>query len=161
MEKKKRQKTNATARSLKRLRENGWIAWVVEKWIPPRGKMKFGIRQDVWGFGDILACRPEIFEACRVCLAQGILPIPAAMGQHVPCRTCGASGKILIGTKLIALVQCFPNTSGQFAAHRRKVLEIPEHKTWLEAGGKIFLQGWAKQGPRGQAKHWIMREEEL
>lgn len=50
-------KTLATQRSLKYLRDNGWQCAIVEKWIPPRGNMKFGIRQDVWGFGDILACR--------------------------------------------------------------------------------------------------------
>jgi len=52
-----KQKTHATQRSLAHLRRNGWQAAIVEKWIPPRGKMKFGVRVDVWGFGDILACR--------------------------------------------------------------------------------------------------------
>jgi hypothetical protein len=50
-------KTKAVQRSLKYLRDNGWQAAVVERWLPPRGSMKFGVRQDVWGFGDILACR--------------------------------------------------------------------------------------------------------
>jgi hypothetical protein len=50
-------KTHATQRSLAYLRKNGWQAAIVEKWIPPRGKMKFGVRVDVWSFGDILACR--------------------------------------------------------------------------------------------------------
>jgi hypothetical protein len=58
-------KTSSVQRSLKYLRDNGWTACVVEKWIPPRGKMKFGVRIDAFGFGDILACssdelRPEI-----------------------------------------------------------------------------------------------------
>ena len=50
-------KTKAKQRSMKHLRDNGWQVADVEKWIPPRGKMKFGVRKDVWGFGDILACR--------------------------------------------------------------------------------------------------------
>jgi hypothetical protein len=53
-------KTHATQRSLKLLRRNGWTCHIVEKWIPPRGKMKFGVRIDAFGIGDILACRPEM-----------------------------------------------------------------------------------------------------
>ncbi len=52
-------KTKAVQRSLNYLRGNGWQAAIVERWIPPRGKMKFGVRIDVWGFGDILACKPS------------------------------------------------------------------------------------------------------
>lgn len=126
-------KTLATQRSLKRLRDNGWIAWIVEKWIPPRGKMKFGIRQDVWGFGDVLACRPA---------------------------EQGPSG-VIVNASVTALVQCFPNTGGSFAAHRRKILAIPEHKIWLASGNVILLHGWAKQGPRGKIKRWTLRQEVL
>lgn len=43
-------------RSLKFLRDNGWTVAIVEKYIHFPG-MKFGLRQDVWAFGDILACR--------------------------------------------------------------------------------------------------------
>lgn len=54
----RKRKTNAVQRSLKELRDLGWAACVVEKWIPPRGEMKFGVRLDAFGFGDILACNP-------------------------------------------------------------------------------------------------------
>lgn len=53
-------RTRAVQRSLAFLRKNGWQAAIVEKWIPPRGKMKFGVRIDVWGFGDILACVSDL-----------------------------------------------------------------------------------------------------
>jgi len=48
--------------SLKYLRDHGWQCAVVERWIQfgPEGQSKMGmpgIRVDVWGFGDILACR--------------------------------------------------------------------------------------------------------
>lgn len=55
-------KTLATQRSLRYLEKRGWQCAVVEKWIPPRGKMKFGVRKDVWGFGDILACKSTGFR---------------------------------------------------------------------------------------------------
>jgi len=49
-------KTDATKRTLKVLRDNGWTACVVERFLAyakPHGK-----RVDALGFGDILACRP-------------------------------------------------------------------------------------------------------
>jgi hypothetical protein len=51
-------KTNATQRSLKYLREQGWTVCIVEKFLPARGTMKFPRRIDAYGFGDILACNP-------------------------------------------------------------------------------------------------------
>ena len=45
--------TSPTARSLAFLRRNGWCAAVVEKWLP-----QANLRQDVWGFGDVLAAHP-------------------------------------------------------------------------------------------------------
>ena len=59
-------KTKAVQRSLKYLRERGWNAAVVERWLPPRGNMKFGVRQDVWGCGDILACNPETHQIALI-----------------------------------------------------------------------------------------------
>ncbi|SRR5258706_4395691 len=46
-------------RSLAHLRKNGWTVCIVEKWIPPRGKMPFGVRIDAFGFGDLLGCRVD------------------------------------------------------------------------------------------------------
>lgn len=59
-----------TARALAIIRKGGGMAAVVEKYVqtplvlhaaPPAGVKvaRFGIRRDVWGFGDILAVRPE------------------------------------------------------------------------------------------------------
>src|SRR3546814_1483966 len=41
-----------TARTLAKLRADGWLAWVVEKWIPQTRK-----RSDLLGYIDILALR--------------------------------------------------------------------------------------------------------
>lgn len=123
-------KTLATQRSLKSLRDNGWTACIVEKFLPARGDMKFPRRIDAFGFGDILACRPPTFIA----------------GE-------------LLGEKGIALVQCCPGAS--HAEHKEKILAIPEFHKWKAAGGLVFLQSWAKQGPRGKAKRWTLREEVL
>jgi hypothetical protein len=118
-------KTNATQRSLKSLRENGWTAHIVEKFLPARGTMKFPRRIDAFNFGDILVFREPIYA------------LPGA----------------------IALVQCCPSAS--HAEHKAKILAIPEFYGWKKAGGRVFLQSWAKKGPRGARKTWQLREEEL
>jgi len=41
-------------RSLKKLKDEGWMTAIVEKWNPWAK-----IRQDLWGFGDILAFRKD------------------------------------------------------------------------------------------------------
>lgn len=41
-----------TSRTLKSLRDDGWTADVVEKWIPQQR-----VRKDLYGFGDVLAFR--------------------------------------------------------------------------------------------------------
>ncbi len=48
-----------TARSLVWLRSKGWLVCVVEKWIPasPAGYKGRIVRQDAFGFGDLLAVR--------------------------------------------------------------------------------------------------------
>ena len=46
--------TTPTQRSLALLREQGWQVAIVEHWNPHAR-----IRQDLYGFGDILACHPS------------------------------------------------------------------------------------------------------
>jgi hypothetical protein len=43
-----------TQLTLEKLRADGWLAEVVEKWIPGAN-----IRKDLWGFVDILALRDD------------------------------------------------------------------------------------------------------
>lgn len=48
-----------TSRSLEKMRQDGYIAAVVEKWVPagPAGYKGAIITRDAWNFGDILACK--------------------------------------------------------------------------------------------------------
>ena len=70
-----------TQRTLKALREAGWLAHVVEKWISydkgaAKAKGRPGSRVDVFGFGDVLACRPE----------AGIVLVQATGGGNASAR---------------------------------------------------------------------------
>ena len=127
-------KTKATQRSLAVLRREGWTACVVEKWLPARGNMKFGVRIDAFGFGDLLACRSELLDEMET-----YSEYPA-----------------------IALVQCFP--LARWKDHVVKLSAIPELQIWKAAGGIVLLHGWAfkpKDGVRGAKKTWQLREERI
>jgi hypothetical protein len=54
-----------TARTLQLLRKEGWTVAVVEKWNPHSH-----IRQDLWGFADLIAMHPDngllLVQACMV-----------------------------------------------------------------------------------------------
>jgi len=49
-----------TERTLKSLLEQGYTAGVVERWIPIPKLPGGGLRKDLFGFGDIVACRDHI-----------------------------------------------------------------------------------------------------
>lgn len=54
-------------------------------------------------------------------------------------------------------------TSGtNVAARLHKIQQSSAARRWLESPSrKIVVHGWAKQGPRGEAKRWVCREIEL
>jgi hypothetical protein len=153
-------KTNATQRSLKYLRERGWQCAIVEKWLPARGTMKFGVRQDVWGFGDILACRPKVYgEICSRCKGTGA-EFLEVRNQTISCNVCFGKGQLLVSEKTIALIQTFP--MARWKDHAEKLAAIPELQKWKSSGGIVIIHGWAlkpKDGIRGAKKVWTLREE--
>lgn len=105
-----------TEKSLADLRARGFVAAVVERW-----NSFAHIRQDLWGWMDIIAYHPE--------------------------------KKITVGVQT--------TTRAHLVARRLKVLENRHAATWLAAGNKIEVHGWAKKKPRGRAR-WIyelQREE--
>jgi len=151
-------KTHAMQRSLEHLRETGWLATSVEKWIPVAGNWKKGKRVDAFGFGDILACR-------RIGLVSHQSNPPA---------------NFVTGWRQeIALVQTFP--LARWNDHVEKLcgkVEGQEYialnaEKWRKAGGLIIFHGWAykvlrdSNGVRiksksGKSKYgWQLREELL
>lgn len=107
-------RVSPTQRSLAWLRGRGWLAWVVEQWVPFRGKPKEGdqeagrkaqvggFRRDVWGFGDILVLDDQ----------RGALMVNA----------CGAD----------------------VMAHVTKYDGNLELSVWLTHGNRFWVVGWRK-----------------
>lgn len=48
-------------------------------------------------------------------------------------------------------------TSGPGSARIAKIKAEPRMVTWLEAGGTLYVHGWAKRGARGKRKLWDCR----
>lgn len=127
-----------TARTLKYLREEGWLAHVVEKYIK-LGNMAFGRRIDAFGFGDLLACVPSRNNvAAIIALIQC-----CAGGDHARRR------RKILGTI---------SEADRAKMSERELLEAVKvaeaAKFWQRCGGTIMVISWKKKGPRGKPKRW-------
>ncbi len=97
-----------TARSLEVLREMGYVAEVVERFIP-----RARVRRDLGGFGDVLAWHP----------ALGILAVQATTGANAAARLAKALREPRLRTWLEA--------GGRFAVWSwRKGGARRKRKTW-------------------------------
>jgi hypothetical protein len=93
-----------------------------------------------------------------VCRVEQRLPIP---GKFVTKDAFGFGDLLAIfnGSFGITLIQV--TSTSNLNAREKKLRAISEHEKWLQAGGTILLHGWAKQGPRGKRKRWILTEREI
>ena len=124
--------TSPTQRSLALLRSRGWRATVVEHWNPHAC-----IRQDLLGFGDLLAMRG-----------------PSLFGWPHPSLTCKDDEN-----RAIALVQT--TTGSNMAARRAKIIAEVRARDWVIAGGRIYLHGWRQIGKANTRRKWECREEQI
>lgn len=62
--------TSPTQRTLKRLKDEGYIAYVTEKWIPQTRR-----RIDAFNFGDVLAAKPGCIMLVQTTSGSNNLPI--------------------------------------------------------------------------------------
>lgn len=56
---------------------------------------------------------------------------------------------------------CQSTSRSNIAARVGKILDLTETRVWLQAGGKIIVHGWAKQGARGGRKTWQANEKTI
>lgn len=64
-----------------------------------------------------------------------------------------------VGQRTIGIQTTSGGTGGSHSPHRAKILAEPRARQWLEAGNRLELWSWAKQGARGKAKRWTLRVE--
>lgn len=128
---KRRKGKSPTSRTLDECRKRGWTAQVVEHRVP-----RLHVTRDLFGVIDVVAIVTEIDTA-----------VSYMFGEE-PRRV----GKSTIGIQATA--------SAAHHAHRRaKILAEPRARQWVEAGNRLELWSWAKQGARGKRKQWRLRVE--
>lgn len=112
-----------TARTLALMRRNGWTAQVVERWNPHAR-----IRQDLFGFGDVIACRGWITE--------NSIPQPSSITLIQATTQANAAARV-------AKITTNPDVA-------------PLALRWLESGGRIVVHGWRKLKVKrgGRAVRW-------
>lgn len=131
--KKRKKPASPSAMTLKECAKRGWIAGVVERFVrfPPPGH-----KVDLFGVIDIVAIVTEIAEVAYM------------IGEEPPRRAVATIG-----------IQATTNTGGHHAKHRTKILAEPRARAWVEAGNRLELWTWAKQGAAGKRKLWTLRVE--
>jgi hypothetical protein len=132
--------TSPTQRSLKYLRDAGWICQIVERFNPHVGP--HGIRQDLFGGIDLIAIRgPTRTLGPPMTWKPAFTP-----GCILGVQACGQTGH---------------------AAHKAKLLAEPRMREWLDAGGRLWILSWRKlsvvkkDGTKGKVKRYECRQEEL
>jgi hypothetical protein len=120
-----------TARSLKKLRKEGWTASVVEKWIPQVKR-----RRDCFGF-DVLACKP-IDPHCRPSERR------EPNGPWIP---------------LDGIVGVQATSAANHSSRKAKLLKNAEAANWVAAGGRLEVWSWRKSSRT--RPQWICRTEAL
>lgn len=98
-------------------------------------------------------------DGFTVCVVERY--IPARGGMKFPRRIDAFNFGDLLACRAGQIVLVQTTTQSNLAAHRLKILAIPEFYKWKEAGGLVLLHGWRKKGPRGQRKTWQVWEEFL
>lgn len=133
--KKRKSSTSPTARTLAECRKRGWIAQVVEQHLPfPK---PFGTKRDLFGVIDIVAIVTELAGVAYM------------LGDEPPRKAVGTIG----------IQATSGNTGGEHSKRRAKILAEPRARQWCEAGNRLEIWSWAKQGARGKAKRWTLRVE--
>ena len=52
-------------------------------------------------------------------------------------------------------------STGNISSRIKKILAIPEAKTWLQCGNKIIVHGWSKRGKVSKRKLWQVTTKEI
>jgi hypothetical protein len=114
-----------TGRTLKLLRGSGFIAGVVEKWVPGLNR-----RIDLFGWCDIIAIkanRQHWTEPTKI----GDVIVPLAPTYYI--QTCAG---------------------GDAAKRETKILKSKEAAIVSQSLNRILIISWRKGGPRGKRKTW-------
>jgi hypothetical protein len=134
---KKRKKPAALkAKSMKLLRNQGYLVADVEHRLPFTQGRKFGFRQDLFSFGDLLAIRAEVIGA-----------------DIYPLKGEGPRSFHRDAVNLIVQV-C---RKQDMKERIRKIRSLEAHRVWLSIPcNRIAVHGWYQKKPRGL---WLCEAE--
>jgi hypothetical protein len=117
--------SSPTQRSREYFKKLGIASAIVERWNPHAK-----IRQDVFGFIDLIACvppnSPDLFDE-KEWMSGHLLAVQTTSDDNLSKRV-------------------------------KKITEdCPHARDWLESGGRIVVHGWGKKGGAGKRKLWTLR----
>jgi len=82
----------------------------------------------------------------------GVIDLVALVVVHT-------EGKPDVMARGVLGIQACAGGNGDHARRRAKILAEPRAKQWVEAGNRLELWSWSKQGAAGKRKLWTLRVE--
>ena len=161
--------SSPTVRSLKKLRDDGYMTESVEKWQSFYGRHPMHVTVEAM-LSSWRQAHPGITEHTAGMpgyITKGLELLDVELGKSH--ALSGGVRKDLFGFGDIFavkegdfLIVQTTAASGQ-AARRSKIIALPEAGTWLRAGGRIVVHGWRKKlhKPGGKAMRWHCNEIEV
>lgn len=161
--------SSPTVRSLKMLRDAGYLAEVVEKWQPFHGSHPMLVTVEAmlssWRHAQPSTIAPTdgtpgyITKGLELLYEQLSKSHPLSAGVRKDLFGFGDILAVKPGEFLIVQTTA---ASGQ-AARRSKIIALPEAGQWLRAGGRIMVHGWRKKlhKPGGKAMRWFCNETQI
>lgn len=162
--------TSPTSRTLKLYRDQGYTAEKVEHFQYGFGK------QD--GFNEISICLADLkFELAPLegwsgteqRLHELLIKALGHLGESIPLAARGRRQDFAGFADVLAfkagegIVAIQSTSSSNLASRRTKTIAEPRALSWMEAGGRIHLNGWGKKllQKHHTMKRWAARVEEL
>ncbi len=125
---------NPTERSLRWLREQGWLPGVVERW-----NQFARVRQDLYGFVDVVAVKPgEKTLAIQACRGADVSTRLAKIRTHDPeakpgrCPHCNARVVLAAGWRIVVHGWRL-NAADRWVLREEEVTQVPLHESEVEA----------------------------
>lgn len=73
----------------------------------------------------------------------------------------GFADLVVIRPGISGLLAVQTTSTSNMSARKKKIMDIPAAKAWLEAGNQIVVEGWSKKGSRGKRKVWTRTVDDI
>jgi hypothetical protein len=156
-----------TSRTLAYLRDEGYAAAVVEKWVtmgdpllPGRIDAFQEVRRRVASMTVKTDAEREVVGRVLAGLDR-IMPSAKSGPPGVRMDLFGCIDVVAVGKPHSGVLGLQACAGSGHAARVNKIVAIPEAKLWCECGNRLWVMSWTKKDVEGSRKKWHPRIQEI